>query len=167
MIHNIYILRRDGLCVLHRKYGSLETDEDLVSGFLSALSDFGKNISGKELESVIFSDKKFVSIPSEHLIFVSYSDTEDDVRDVLTGIKDAFIDSYGSILWWAGDRDTFQEFLPKLDEIVGTKGKEGKFDLDEAEEILNKLKEGKISPKEATDRTLEYYIKKSQENDEE
>lgn len=167
MIHNIYILRRDGLCVLHRKYGSLDTDEDLVSGFLSALSDFGKNISGKELESVIFSDKKFVSIPSEHLIFVSYSDTEDDVRDVLTEIKDAFIDSYGTILWWTGDRDTFQEFLPKLDEIVGTRGKEGKFDLNEAEEILNKLKEGKISPKEATDRTLEYYIKKSHENEEE
>ncbi|MFB0563156.1 MAG: hypothetical protein ACETWM_18295 [Candidatus Lokiarchaeia archaeon] len=145
----------------------MDTDEDLVSGFLSALSDFGKNISGKELESVIFSDKKFVSIPSEHLIFVSYSDTEDDVRDVLTEIKDAFIDSYGTILWWTGDRDTFQEFLPKLDEIVGTRGKEGKFDLNEAEEILNKLKEGKISPKEATDRTLEYYIKKSHENEEE
>jgi hypothetical protein len=40
MIHNVYILRRDGLCVLHRKYGSLEVDENLVSGFLSAFSDF-------------------------------------------------------------------------------------------------------------------------------
>ncbi|MGQ9720324.1 MAG: hypothetical protein ACUVXA_03270, partial [Candidatus Jordarchaeum sp.] len=152
---------------LHRKYGSLETDEDLVSGFLSALSDFGRNISGKELESVIFSDKKFVSMPSEHLIFVSYSDTEDDVKDVLKEIKDAFVDSYGSILWWTGNRDAFQEFLPKLDKIVGTKGKEGKFVRSEAEEILNKLKEGKISPKEATDRTLEYYIKKLHENKEE
>lgn len=167
MIHNIYILRRDGLCVLHRKYGSLDADEDLVSGFLSALSSFGKNISGKEVESVIFSDKKFVSLPSEHLIFVSYCDTEDDVRNILTGIRDAFTNSYGSLLWWNGDRDAFQEFLPKLDEIVSTIGKEVIFDPNETEEILNKLKEGKISPKEATDRTLEYYIKKSQDSKEE
>nr|MDO8077225.1 hypothetical protein [Candidatus Freyarchaeota archaeon] len=163
MIHNIYILRRDGLCILHRKYGSLEADEDLVSGFLSALTSFGKNISGKEVESVILGDKKFVSIPSEHLIFVSYCDTTDEVKDVLTEIKDAFISSFGSLLWWNGDRDTFKEFLPKLDEIVGERGKEGAFDL-KTEEILNGLKEGKISAKEAADKILEYYLKKSQKN---
>lgn len=160
MIHNIYILQRNGLCILHRKYGSLEADEDLVSGFLSALSNFGKNISGKEVESVIFSDKKFVSIPYEHLIFVSYCDTKDNVNNILTDIRDAFINSYGSLPWWDGNRDTFQEFLPQLDEIVGTRGKEGIFDTDETEEILNKMKEGKISPKEATDKTLDYYLKK-------
>ncbi|MBS7249447.1 MAG: hypothetical protein KIH08_02470 [Candidatus Freyarchaeota archaeon] len=161
MIHNVYILRRDGLCVLHRKYGSLEVDENLVSGFLSALSDFGKNISGKDLESVIFDDKKFVSLPSEHLIVVSYCDTNDDVVNVLKDIRDAFTQSYGSLQWWNGERGAFQEFLSKLDEIVGRKGKEEIDYRNETEQIFNELKEGKISAKDAVERTLEYYFKKS------
>jgi hypothetical protein len=164
MIHNIYILQRDGLCVLHRKYGSLEADEDLVSGFLSALSSFGKNISGKEVESVIFDDKKFVSITSENLIFVSYCDTKDEVRNMLANIREDFIKSYGSLQGWNGERGCFEGFLGKLDEIVGLKGKEGLFNLSSTEEILNNLKQGKVSAKEATDRILDYYLNKSHEN---
>jgi hypothetical protein len=164
MIHNIYILQREGLCVLHRKYGSLEADEDLVSGFLSALSSFGKNISGKEVESVIFGDKKFVSIPSENLIFVSYCDTQDDVKNILANIRDDFIKSYGSLQGWNGERSVFEDFIAKLDKIVGEKGKEGIFNLNATEEIMNNLKEGKVSAKEAADRILEYYLKKSHED---
>nr|MDO8079955.1 hypothetical protein [Candidatus Freyarchaeota archaeon] len=164
MIHNIYILQRDGMCVLHRKYGSLEADEDLVSGFLSALTSFGKTISGKDVESVILGDKKFVSIPSEHLIFVSYCDKEDEVRNMLANIREDFINSYGSLQGWNGERSGFEGFLVKLDKIVGSKGNEGIFNFSETEEILNNLKEGKVSAKEATDRILEYYLKKSHEN---
>ncbi|WXG40198.1 MAG: hypothetical protein WED07_05145 [Candidatus Freyarchaeum deiterrae] len=166
MIHNIYILQREGLCVLHRKYGSLEADEDLVSGFLSAMTSFGKNISGKEVESVIFGDKKFVSIPSEHLIFVSYCDTGDEVKNVLSNVRDNFIKSYGNLQGWDGERGAFESFLTKLDEIVGSRGKEGIFHSDSTEEILNNLKQGKVSAKEATDRILDYYLKKLHENKE-
>ncbi|MEM2957522.1 MAG: hypothetical protein QXS27_02640 [Candidatus Jordarchaeaceae archaeon] len=165
MIHNVYILRRDGLCVLHRKYGSLEVDENLVSGFLSAFSDFGKSISGKDLESIVFGDKKFVSLPSENLIIVSYCDAEDNVVNVLKDIRDAFTQSYGSLQWWNGEQGAFQEFLPKLDEIVGRKGEEELDHRNETEQIFNELKKGKISAKEAVERTLEYYFKKSYRNE--
>ncbi|WXG40199.1 MAG: hypothetical protein WED07_05150 [Candidatus Freyarchaeum deiterrae] len=167
MIYDVYILVRDGRCILHRKYGSLEADEDLVSGFLSALSSFGKNISGEEVESINFGDKKFVSIPSEHLIFVSYSDKEDEVGNVLSHVRDDFISYYGPLREWDGERGVFKNFLATLDEIVGAKGKEGIFHLGSTEEILNNLKQGNLSAKEATDRILDYYLKKSHENKEE
>ncbi|MEM2144263.1 MAG: hypothetical protein QW279_02805 [Candidatus Jordarchaeaceae archaeon] len=163
MIHNIYILKRDGVCILHRKYGSLEADEDLVSGFLSALTSFGKTISGKEVESVNFGDKKFVTVPSEHLLFVSYCDKEDEVRSLLTKIRDHFINSYGPLQEWNGERSIFEDFLNKIDKIVGAEGKEGNFSFNETEELLNNLKEGKLSAKEATDRILEHYLKKLRE----
>lgn len=167
MIHNIYILQRDGMCVLHRKYGSLEADEDLVSGFLSALTSFGKSISGKEVESVNFGDKKFVTVPSENLLFVSYCDKEDEVRNMLVNIKEHFINSYGSLQGWDGERSIFEGFLVKIDNLVGSKGKEGILNFKDTEDILNNLKEGKLSAKEATDRILEHYLKKSQEKKEE
>ena len=163
MIHNIYILKRDGMCVLHRKYGSLEADEDLVSGFLSALTSFGKTISGKEVESVNFGDKKFVTVPSEHLLFVSYCDKDDEVKNLLAKIRDHFINSYGSLQGWNGERSIFEDFLSKIDKMVGAEGKEGILNFNETEEILNNLKEGKLSAKEATDKILEYYLKKSRE----
>jgi hypothetical protein len=163
MIHNIYILQRDGMCVLHRKYGSLEADEDLVSGFLSALTSFGKTISGKEVESVNFGDKKFVTVPSENLLFVSYCDRDDEVKNTLVSIRDHFINSYGSLQGWNGERSIFEDFLAKVDNIVGSKGKEGMLNFNDTEEILNNLKEGKLTAKEATDRILDYYLKKSQE----
>ena len=34
-----------GICLLHRKYGSIEFNQDLVSGFLTALKDFSVEFS--------------------------------------------------------------------------------------------------------------------------
>lgn len=34
-----------GICLIHRKYGSIEFNQDLVSGFLTALKDFSVEFS--------------------------------------------------------------------------------------------------------------------------
>jgi hypothetical protein len=34
-----------GVCLIHRKYGSIEFNQDLVSGFLTALKDFSVEFS--------------------------------------------------------------------------------------------------------------------------
>lgn len=34
-----------GICLIHRKYGSIEFNQDLVSGFLTALKDFSIEFS--------------------------------------------------------------------------------------------------------------------------
>ena len=46
MLHNVYLISNyTGICLIHRKYGSIEFNQDLVSGFLTALKDFSVEFS--------------------------------------------------------------------------------------------------------------------------
>ncbi|MFB0560058.1 MAG: hypothetical protein ACETWM_02315 [Candidatus Lokiarchaeia archaeon] len=140
MIYNIYILTRDGLCVLHRMYGGLEYDEALVTGFLSAISSFSRDISGEEFDLIVLGDKQFVSIPSENLIFVAYSDNGDKVKNILFKIKEEFTNNYGQIDSWEGDIGVVRDFVPVLDEIVGNSGETGILDFTEVRKFFDNIK---------------------------
>jgi len=144
LIYNVYILTRNGLCVLHRKYGGLEYDEALITGFLSAISSFSRDISGEEFDMIVLGDKQFVAIPSENLIFVAYSDNGDKIRDVLLKIKEEFIERYGQLDDWVGDESVASDFIPVLDEIVGNSGETGLLDFSEVRKFFDNVKK-KIS----------------------
>ena len=65
MIQAVYILVADsGLCVLDRKYGEADMDPNLISGFLTALIQFGRELSDGNRVHVI---------DLEHLTFVCHS----------------------------------------------------------------------------------------------
>lgn len=141
MIYNIYILTKDGLCVLHRKYGGPDYDEALVTGFLSAISSFSRDISGEEFDMIVLGDKQFVSIPSGNLIFVAYSDNGDKIRNILLKIKEQFINNYGRIESWGGDVKEVREFVPVLDDLVGNSGEPGFLDFKEVRKFFDDIKE--------------------------
>ncbi len=155
MIHNFYILKKSGECIIHRKYGSLETDENLVSGFLSAMFSFGRNISGRNIESVLLDDKKFVYVCNEEVIFAAYTDRDDMIKDKLEDLCEEFIKAYGALENWDGDRDRFVEFYPKLDTIFGALGKEASEDI--LNTLMQKVQTGKGSIKDSMDELLNYY----------
>lgn len=158
MIHNFYLLKKSGECVIHRKYGSLETDENLVSGFLSAMFSFGRNISGRNIESVLLDDKKFVYVCTDEIIFAAYTDRDDMIKDKLEGLHEEFIKQYGNLEGWDGDRDKFVEFFPKLDSVFGASGKEASENI--LNELLQKVKTGKGSIKDSMDELLNYFKEK-------
>ncbi len=141
LIYNIYILTRDGLCVLHRKYGGLEYDEALVTGFLSAISSFSRDISGEEFDLIVLGDKQFVSIPSENLIFVAYSDNGDKIKNTLLKIKEEFTDNYGHVDSWVGDTSAVRDFVPVLDGIVGNSGETGLLNFTEVRKFFDNIRE--------------------------
>ncbi|MEM2133673.1 MAG: hypothetical protein QW261_03470 [Candidatus Jordarchaeaceae archaeon] len=141
MIHNFYLLRRSGECIIHRKYGSLETDENLVSGFLSAMFSFGRNISGQSIESVLLDDKKFVYVCNDDIIFAAYTDRQDEIKSKLESISQEFTKNYGKLENWDGNRDRFTDFLPVLDKVFGVSGEEASDDF--LNEIIENIKTGK------------------------
>ncbi|MEM1658215.1 MAG: hypothetical protein QXK94_04190 [Candidatus Jordarchaeales archaeon] len=158
MIHNVYIMRRSGECLVSRKYGSLEADDDLVTGFLSAILNFSEQIDGERVESIIMGNKKFVYTIMNDVIFIAYADKEDSVKESLELLGQRFLEKYGDALKnWSGDKSIFEDFTSTMDEILGEKG--GSRDL-KLDEVIDKLKKGTISATEATQHLVEFFLKK-------
>jgi hypothetical protein len=140
LIYNVYILTKDGLSIFHRKYGGLEYDDALVTGFLSAISSFGRDISGEEIDEIVLEDKQFISTYSENLIFVAYSDKGDKVKKILSKIKEQFIKNYGDIKGEDRKTSVFDDFSPILDEIVGNSGEPGHLHFPEIRKLFDIFK---------------------------
>ncbi|MFX1518758.1 MAG: hypothetical protein ACFFCD_02390 [Promethearchaeota archaeon] len=126
MIHNVYILKKTGENLLHGYYGSIEVDESLITGFLSAISSFAEEIGAESVESLIMKNMKFVyaldtSTP-ESIIFAVCADREEEQRkieNILRKIKGAFMTAHKSDLeTYTGDLSVFKEFYKDMDEIV-------------------------------------------------
>lgn len=126
MIHNVYILKKTGESLIHGYYGSIEVDEALITGFLSAISTFAEEIGAESVESLVMKNMKFVyamdtSTP-EPIIFAVSVDREEEeykIKDILIKIKEKFIGEHKSDLEeWHGDINAFKPFYEDLDEIV-------------------------------------------------
>jgi len=129
MIHAVYIIHQvSGVCVLYNKYGTIEFNEDLIAGFLTALKDFSKEVTGgkghiKVLDMVIY---------NIHLVFkggiliAAASDKRDSkeiAQNKLELLLDEFLKRYGEALEsWSGDVRVFRDFNNFVDEIL-QKGK--------------------------------------------
>lgn len=158
MIHNIYIMKRSGECLISRKYGSLEVDDDLVTGFLSAILNFGEQIDGERVESIIMGNKKFVYTIMNDIIFIAYADKDDPVKEDLELLGRKFIEKYSEVLSnWKGNRSVFEDFINTMDEILGEES--GTKDA-RAEDIIEKLKKGAISATEASQQLVDFFLKK-------
>ena len=127
MIHNVYILKKTGESLIHGYYGSIEVDDTLITGFLSAISTFAEEIGAESVESLVMKNMKFVyamdkSIPEEPIIFAVSVDREEDelkIKDILVSIKEKFVEAHKSDLEeWIGDIKTFESFYEELDEII-------------------------------------------------
>ena len=127
MIHNVYILRKTGESLIHGYYGSIEVDETLITGFLSAISTFAEEIGAESVESLVMKNMKFVyamdaSLPEDPIIFAVSVDREEDeqkIKDILIEIKEKFVGRHKSDLEdWTGDIKIFNPFYGDLDEIV-------------------------------------------------
>jgi len=126
MIHNVYILRKTGESLLHSYYGSIEVDESLITGFLSAISSFAEEIGAESVESLVMKNMKFVyaldtSTP-DPIIFAVCVDREEDskkIEFVLRKIKDKFMTAHRTdIESYTGDLSVFKVFYKEMDDVV-------------------------------------------------
>ena len=144
MIQALYILIADsGLCVLDRKYGQADMDPNLISGFLTALIQFGRELSeGNRVHVIDFGAFDICLSLKENVIVAATVDKTDDknaAMAVLADVNNKFVSKYETILVnWDGNLEPFDVFTSELDEIT----KNGK--ASELKTIVPLLK-GKVS----------------------
>ncbi len=145
MIQALYILIADsGLCVLDRKYGQADMDPNLISGFLTALIQFGRELSsGNRVHVINFGDFDICLSLRENVIVAGIVDKIDDTNAamaVLTDVNNAFVRTYEKVLEnWNGNLEPFEPFRKVVDEI--TKNGRGS-----EKRILVPILTGKVSP---------------------
>ncbi|MFW9834980.1 MAG: hypothetical protein ACFFEK_13355 [Candidatus Thorarchaeota archaeon] len=124
MIQAVYILIADsGLCVLDRKYGEADMDPNLISGFLTALIQFGRELSdGNRVHVIDFGAFDICLSLKDNVIVAATVDKVDDgnaAMAVLAEVNNAFTKRYGNMLQeWDGNLEPFEEFYKTLDEIT-------------------------------------------------
>jgi hypothetical protein len=119
-------LKRTGESLLHGYYGSIEVDESLITGFLSAISSFAEEIGAENVESLVMKNMKFVygletSTP-DPIIFAVCVDREEDskkIEFVLRKIKDKFMEAHRTdVEEYTGDLSVFKAFNKEMDDII-------------------------------------------------
>ena len=125
ILHNLYLIHQHtGICLIHRKYGSIEFNQDLVSGFLTALKDFSVEFSKGSGELKVIDMQVFylMLVFKEGVLVTAAADKNDDSKithRALSDIIDKFIAEYGDIIKdWKGDVRLFKEFNEAIDEIL-------------------------------------------------
>ena len=129
MLHNVYLIHQlTGICLIHRKYGSIEFNQDLVSGFLTALKDFSVEFSKGSGELKVIDMQVFylMLVFKEGVLITAAADKNDDSKithKALSDVIDKFVERFGDKLDdWSGDIRVFQGFDELIDETL-QKGK--------------------------------------------
>ncbi|MFW9795049.1 MAG: hypothetical protein ACFFEE_12145 [Candidatus Thorarchaeota archaeon] len=145
MIQAVYILIADsGLCVLDRKYGQADMDPNLISGFLTALIQFGRELSdGNRVHVIDFGAFDICLSLKDNVIVAATVDKVDDgnaAMAVLAEVNNAFSKKYRDLLVdWDGNLEPFESFFQVLDDIT----KEGRAS---ETKIVVPVLTGKVNP---------------------
>jgi len=125
MLHNFYLIHQyTGICLIHRKYGSIEFNQDLVSGFLTALKDFSVEFSKGSGELKIIDMQIFylLLVFKEGILCTAAADKNDDAKithKVLSDVIDKFDDKFGDVIGnWSGDVRILKNFESIIDELL-------------------------------------------------
>jgi hypothetical protein len=114
------------ICLIHRKYGSIEFNQDLVSGFLTALKDFSVEFSKGSGELKIIDMQIFylLLVFKDGILCTAAADKNDDAKithKVLSDVIDKFTEKFGDVIQsWSGDVRIFKDFEPLIDDMLKT-----------------------------------------------
>jgi hypothetical protein len=121
MIRNLIIIDKDGRALLSANYGdchSLGEDEDLISGFVSAVYGFSRFLDAKTLDQIQLGTLTFILMSKGNLVFTLSVDDENipEHKSTLVKIIDLFeelYDYYTVCIEPDIDNSVFKEF-PKF-----------------------------------------------------
>ena len=123
VIRSFMVIGTGGLLMYSRQYGDKKIDQDLISGFLTALASFSTEIKGGAIESLVMQDIRFIySSGRGDLLFVFCCDKDDmqeEVQDRIENVKNEFQKMFSDQLEkWSGNITIFQPFNEIVDEII-------------------------------------------------
>lgn len=110
MLHNIWIAKDTGECLYHKKYGSIDHDENLITSFLSAIEIFAQNVDNG-CDFLQTKNYKFIYATSNQIVSVICTDSKDEdssIRRDLGKIQEEFLDRFSEELKdWNGRVEHF------------------------------------------------------------
>jgi len=114
-----------GVCLLEQKFGSLELDSNLVSGFFSAIKDFSRILSkGAGEARIVEMGPFYVTYASGDLLVVAAVVDKDDNRvRVLHALDDViqhFTARFGDVLKEWDGKLVFFSFTPELTKLLNS-----------------------------------------------
>jgi len=119
MLHNLWIAKDTGECLFHKKYGSIDHDENLITSFLSAIEIFAQNVDvGCDLLQT--KNYKFIYVTGTNTVTVAcvdVNDDESDVRNDLISIQVEFHSRYANeLIDWRGRIEHFSSMSSFVDD---------------------------------------------------
>ena len=125
-LQQIWILQESGTCLFHQKYDNSDSDENLISGFLSAVNSFVGSF-GAEIKWIETDRNRFVFKLSNQLIFVACTDPSEQAPVTfkrLNRVADHFDLMFGKEFLVSGDPipiDRFKKIGPTVGRLFGIK----------------------------------------------
>ena len=123
-LRQIWIMQDSGTCLYHRKFDDSNNDENLISGFLSAVNSFVGSF-GSEIKWIETNNKRFVFKICAQTIFVACTDTNDHApltHKRLERISEYFHIMFKNSVFQSGDPipiDIFRKIAPTVTRIFG------------------------------------------------
>ena len=100
MILKIFIIGPGGVpCYSKNFFEQIDIDDIIISGFLTGISSFAKQIKGGEIKALIFKNFNFIYSYSIEfncifVIVIEIDDLEEEARDKVELMKNEFIKRY-------------------------------------------------------------------------
>ncbi len=155
MIHNLWIAKTTGECLYHRKYGNINTDENLITSFLSAIEIFAQNVDSG-CESLTTHNYKFIYSTSEEtvtVVCIDKTENEDIIKQDIYAIHNEFKKRFNEELKnWRGRVEIFSTMDDYVDNKLlpynsaGRLFKNKKLELNEM--IIKQKPKLKLSPQQ-------------------
>ena len=92
-INGFYLIHRDGFTIFHREYISSKMDENLLSGFMTAIFNISEELSIKSINVMDMDDTKFIYDRFMEYILILNADKKVDLnlgKDILSKIIKSF-----------------------------------------------------------------------------
>ncbi|MHA2398439.1 MAG: hypothetical protein ACXADU_06075 [Promethearchaeota archaeon] len=122
--HVLVLYKATGTCIFFKSFGSEEIDPELISGFISAISSFGKDlVCQEELNEITYGDKMLLLSDGEHIrvALVLGKKASIILRKSLMEFIITFEKDYSNDLpAWRGQLNIFRESGSLVDDILNT-----------------------------------------------
>jgi hypothetical protein len=122
--HILVLYKGTGTCIFFKSYGSEQIDPELIGGFLSAVSSFGKEMKTQEaLNEISYGDKMLLLADGEYIRVALVLGKKASL--ILRRHLKEFINTFGKIFKddlpnWRGQLNPFRKAGLIVDEILNT-----------------------------------------------
>eukprot|EP00741_Cyanophora_paradoxa_P013799 tig00020710_g13321.t1 len=121
MIHQFFVLNKEGQLIHVRTYSGLELDRSLLTGFFSSIGSFTASLADQTLRTLVLDRSKFTYIEAGDYVLVAHGAADDAdaiVRLQLSSILQMLTFLVGDPQQWSPDTLTLDGLDDVIDQIV-------------------------------------------------